>query len=146
MIKLFCKNLPSNISRQLYFEYKNLEKELIFLLSTYKKKYNWIKDIDTIKLLLAMSIYYKRVIAPLESVSDFYLNLNKLNDVDGIVLGNDELKRVAFIKIEDIVNKFFRILRIFGLSTKIFEYYNISIFLDKIKKNIDFIDEIYDET
>jgi hypothetical protein len=139
MIRQFCKGLPKFLSDQLFNEYEFRRRELEFIVEKYPAKYKWIEDIDSIKLLLATSIFYKRVIAQLEAAGKTYYDLIG-GQVSAISIGNYNLTENEAGKLVAITSDFYQLLTIFGLNIYLFDYFDTSGFLFKLKKHLENIE------
>lgn len=76
MIEKFTQNTPYQLSQQLVYEYNIRINEVNHFVSG---KYDFYaplkKDIETIELLLALTIFYKRVLTNFESATNFQVEL-----------------------------------------------------------------------
>ena len=141
MIRMFCKELPRTLSQLLYNEYQVARKDLDFLLQTYPKTYKWIDDPEVIQLLLALSIFYRRVIAQLESAMSFSKRLFNLN-VSHIEIGVDHIDHVQVEKMSKTVSEFYGLLKGFSIHTDLFDYYDLREFLSKLKGYKEFLERV----
>lgn len=129
----------------MYNEYQYREKELTYLITTYTKRYKWIEDVEFIKLLLAMSIYYRRIIAQLDASINFTDRIFKLDDGKGVLIGTYELNKGEIENIKKAVNNFNAIMRRFYIHLYLFDYDDVKMFLFKIKKHLENLDKFYEE-
>lgn len=134
MIRQFCKGLPYYLRGQLIFEYDFRMKELAFLLKNNPRKYQWIKKRESIELLIAMSIFYNRVIAYLESGAR---SLTDRPPIQIIKFGQNELTKTEADTLQSMANDFYGILGTFGLPIYIFDYSDVKTFLYKLKTSLD---------
>lgn len=143
MIRMFCKELPRTLSQLLYNEYQVARKGLDFLLETYPQRYKWVDDPEIIRLLLALSIFYRRVIAQLESAMSFSRRLFKSN-VSYIEIGVDQIDHDQVEKMSKTVRDFYGLLKGFSISVELFDYYDSREFLSKVKQYKDFLEKEQD--
>ncbi len=136
MIKLFCKNLPRNLSNLLYNEYNNYEKELKFLLNTYRSRYAWTNDIDFeyFQIFLSLAIFYRRIIVQLDSAVDFSERFLFSENINGIKIGNYLLSKAESRKLNAIVNDFRFLCGRYNISNYLFDFENITQFLFKFRE------------
>lgn len=136
MIKLFCKNLPRNLSNLLYNEYHNYEKELKFLLSTYRNRYAWASEIDFeyFQIFLSLAVFYRRIIVQLDSAVDFSERFIFSENIKGVTIGNYLLSKAESEKLNTIVNDFKLLCGRYNIRTYLFDFENISQFLFKFRE------------
>ena len=137
MIKLFCKGLPWNLSQLLYAEYQNRLKEFRFLLENFPNKYRWIEDHEPVELILAMSIFYRRVIAQFDAAKDFTVSLLKRSECVGVSFGQFTLDENQADSLSKIVNGFSYLLYKFGLDEDLFDYDDVEGFLIQLKRRLE---------
>ena len=137
MIKLFCKGLPYYLSNLLYSEYQIYLKEINFLVKTFSNKYSWLNDIDfeIIELILALSIFFRRIIAQLESVYSFRERVFPTDDKEAsIEIGSYSFNKEESQKIEKVINQFWNICERYGIQIYLFDFSDSETFLYKLKK------------
>ncbi len=136
MIKLFCKNLPRNLSNLLYNEYFSYEKDLKFLLNTYPKKYFWTINInyEYFEIFLSLAIFYRRIIVHLDSAVDFSRRFFLIDNIKGIRIRGYILDKNESIKLEKVVNHFRWLCQQYNISYNIFDFDNMEQFLANFKK------------
>jgi hypothetical protein len=142
MIRQFCKGLPKFLSDQLFIEYEYRRRELEFLVTTYPQRYRWIEEVDSVRLLLALSIYFRRVISQLEAAGKTYFDLVG-GDVTGVTIGQHKLSEQEAEELSNATSDFHRLLHHFGLYTALFDYYDTSGFLFKLKQHLENINQGY---
>lgn len=72
LINILTARLPRQLAVQIYSEYEERMKEVIFILRNGERFTDLRDDVTTIELLLAMSIFHKRVISNLDAAVKFY--------------------------------------------------------------------------
>lgn len=71
MIKKFCSRLPREIANPMYNEYKSRLMEINFILENRETYKHLLQYKKTIELILALSIFYKRVITNIDAGTKF---------------------------------------------------------------------------
>lgn len=133
MIKMFCKDLPFNLSQALYNEYNSRKYELNYIYNKSKTHYDkTIDNIDSIYLLLAVSIYYKRVIANLYSANAFYQNVKEISDVERIKIGSFIIDSEEASSLKKTVKSFQSLLLKFNIPLWVLEFSDINHFLRNV--------------
>jgi uncharacterized protein Smg (DUF494 family) len=149
MIKIFCKGLPKKLSESLFNEYQYSYKQLNFLLTRYKNKYRWIhevdKDLETTQLMLAMSIYYRNIIAHYDSIEGFTNRIINNEYCEGLVIGNAEIRELDREEINLVVRKFKQIMIKFAIPSSMFAYSDMTQYLQNLQRYL-YILEKFDET
>lgn len=135
MIKLFCKGLPRNLSNSLFNEYNNLEKELKFLINTYYNRYKWTQDInfEYFQIFLALSVFYRRVIAQLDSAVDFSRRFLFSDDIKGFRMGNYLFTDSESQKLKVLITDFVSFCCKYKINVYLFDFDNVSQFLYKFR-------------
>ncbi len=136
MIRLFLKEFPVELSVELMNEYRRQTTEFEFLWEKHAKKYEWIQNKETIYLIIALSIFYNKIIAPMASAGNFYEFVSK-KDVSSVKIGNYTLRKESadeFMRISDAFNK---LLISFKLSEYALCYDNIERLLYNIKTSLE---------
>lgn len=128
MIRLFTSKLPAKLSRDLYFEYNRLlprVKEAII------EKEVLIDDNerDFVFLLLAMSIFFKKVIMPLSGAESFSSQLSEFR-VETIQMSSFQFTNEDRANIDKIVKEFYGMINSFGIDRKLLDYSDSKTFLD----------------
>jgi len=91
MINYFCYKLPQEISRPMYNEYYNRLREIDFIIKN-RPAYKLLEDDHkAIKLILCLSVFYKRVIANIAGATVFSGNVFKNSDAVAIKIGDYDL-------------------------------------------------------
>lgn len=148
MIKLFCKGLPYNLSNQLYGEYKNYEKELTFLLKAHPIKYSWTNEVDYeyFEIFLSLAVFYRRIIAQLDSAVNFSERFFFSENIKGISIGNHLLSKSESEKLSVLVNDFLNLCSKYNIRPFLFDFGNVSQFLFKLREYYKNIGDLSAET
>ena len=136
---MFCYKLPRDISIQMFNEYNSRLIEIKYLLKF--PYYNNIKtEIKTIELLLALSIFHKRIIANLDSANIFSTFIFNNSSADSIQIGSYELNHNERNRILAIIMNFKSLFEKYSISIEILKYTETKEFLKNIKKYKDFLE------
>lgn len=134
MIQKFTENTPYKLSQQLIYEYNNRINDVNHFLSG---KYDFYaplkKDIETIELLLALSIFYKRVLTNFESATKFSGRVVFNSDAESIQLGTYLLDSKEIFRIRRTILKFNNLMSKYSIPDYLFEYTETKEFLRKVK-------------
>ncbi len=133
MIRIFCKGLPFELSRVLFTEYKSRKGEIDYQISHDRAFYErYIENIDTVYLILAMSIYYKRVVAQLDAISTFQNNLRDRWKIGIVRIGDTLLTSEDEMSLSAYSGDFHRIMNHFNLPIWLFDWSDSVHFLRNI--------------
>ena len=135
LINVLCYKLSGEVSRAVYNECNNRWSEIKHIWEYSQSRYKVLEAHQpTIKLLLVMSTFYRRVLTGLDGACDFYKTVtNNQKSGYSIVVGNykldkDEYKRLLAIRIS------FRKLREkYGIKETFFDYTETEEFLTNCK-------------
>jgi|Deesub1362A_J573_1020465.scaffolds.fasta_scaffold01978_6 hypothetical protein len=133
MVLGFIKNLPFELQNQIISEYNLRVRELEYLLERKPDKYQWLEDIELVKYLLSLGIFYRRVINPISGSVEFTNRVNRLG-VPNVSVGSIKLTPENLKELSTAVQEFERILYRFGLSARFFDFDRIEEFLQNIKE------------
>ncbi len=141
MIDLFTPHLPYKLSEQLTIEYNRRMSDINhFVFGTYDYYSPLKQDIETIKLLLAMSIFYKRVLTNFNSAVLFSSRINIVGGGTSIQLGTYELSTVVLNRMERTVIIFRKLMSKYSISVELFEYLETKEFLKNVRVYRDRLD------
>lgn len=134
MIKQFTENVPFGLSQQMTIEYNNRLSDINFFISGKYDYYASLKEnIESIKLLLALSIFYKRVLTNFESATKFTSRVIFNSDADSVQLGTYDLSSKEIFKIRKTVLSFKNLMDNYSIPLSLFEYLETKEFLRKVK-------------
>ncbi len=132
MLRAIVKELPYKLRNQIILEYTFRIRELDYLLETKPQKYQWLEDIELVKYLLLLGIFYRKVIDPILGTAEFTNRLKKLG-IPGMSIGSTKLTSKSIREIKDL-HKFEKILFKFNLSAKFFDVDSTEEFLDNVRE------------
>lgn len=129
IINIFTYQLPQDLAQQIYNEYQNRMREVNYSLENTRRYSALKKEMQTVELLLALSIFYKRVIANLEAAVKFYGTVYRFSDAEAIQMGSyyftgDEKNHILALTI-----KYQKILEDFHIPETVFNYHETKDFL-----------------
>lgn len=91
------------------------------------------KDIETIKMLLALSIFHKRVLSNFESATKFTSRVVINSEADSVQLGTYDLSSKEIFKLNKTIIAFRKLMEDYSIPTALFEYLETKEFLRKVK-------------
>ena len=142
MIKLFTENLPYKLSEQLTIEYNRRLNDINYFVSgRYDYYSNLKKEIETIQLLLAISIFHKRVLSNFDSATKFTSRVVLRSDAKSVQLGTYDLSEKEIFKLNRTVFIFRKLMEKYSIPTSVFEYLETKEFLRKVKIYKDSLDK-----
>lgn len=143
MIDKFTANTPLKLSQQLIYEYNNRLNDVNHFLSGKYDFYSPLKkDIETIKLLLALSIFYKRVLTNFESATKFTGRVIFNSDADSIQLGTYNLDSKQIFNLRKTIIEFNKIQEKYSIPDQVFEYTETKEFLRNVRNYKEYINSI----
>lgn len=132
IINILTYKLPFDISNQIYNEYQSRIREALYLIENYKTYRVLEKDIKTVELLLALSIFYKRIIANFDAAVKFYGTVSKMSSADTIKIGSYNLTGDEKNKLLAIVLNYKKILKKYSIQPFVMEYNETRNFLKNL--------------
>jgi hypothetical protein len=133
-IDRFIRNLPYDLGEQLTVEYQNRLSDIKYLTSGKFDYYTSLsKDIEVISLLLAMSIFYKRVVANFTSAARFTDRILSTSDAVAIQLGRYEFGKREMREVNTVFFRFKKLMAEYSIDESLFDYEETKQFLRKVK-------------
>ena len=134
MIEKFTENTPYRLNQQLIYEYNIRINDVNHFVSG---KYDFYaplkKDIETIELLLALTIFYKRVLTNFESATKFSSRVVFNSEADSIQLGTYLLDAKEIFRIKKTILLFNNLMEKYSIPPDLFNYSETKEFLRKVK-------------
>ena len=113
---MLLQNIPYSLREQFIIGSQNIKKDVSYLQKAHPKTFSWIENVDEIVDILALGLFYRTIIAPLYSGSNFCDNLKSYENVE---LSN---QRVVLIGTKEFTLKDSQ-----QLKTMHFEFMNIML-------------------
>lgn len=141
IINIITAKLPRELAIKIYNEYQTRYKELVSILE-HSARFNSLSSfIETLEILLALSVFHKRVICNLEGVDKFAGTISRKKEDDiTIDIGSYKLTTDEQNKIKAVVINYNQLTRKFGIVDEYFAYYETYEFLEnmlRFKKSFD---------
>lgn len=134
MIRLFTDNLPYKLREQMIIEYDRRMSDINHFVSGKYDYYSPLrKDIESIKMLLALSIFYKRVLSNFESATKFTGRIVLNSEADSVQLGTYDLSSKEIFKLRKSIVTFRKLMKDYSIPASLFEYLETKEFLRKVK-------------
>ena len=132
IIGVLCYRLPYELSNQLYNEYDSRLKEATYFINSTSYYKQLSKSIRTVEVILALSIFHKRVISNLDAALKFYDTVRRNSQTQTISIGSYDLTIEESKRIYGILIGYRDLRQRFGLTDEVFEYYETKQFLRQI--------------
>jgi len=143
IINIFTYGLPFKLANQMYKEFQDRVKEANFLVEN-SPRFKFLIDYnETLEILIALSIFHKRVISNLDGAVKFYGTVNSISKADTISMGSYDLTFEEKNKILALLINYRTLIKKFRISENDFDYTETKEFLSNIKRVKSFDD--YDE-
>lgn len=141
IINILTYRLPFDLANQMYKEYYSRLKDAEYKIDNYKT-YSPLADAKpTVELMLALSIFHKRVITNFDGAIKFYNTVTRRSDATVISIGNFKLDGDEKNKLLAVVMNYRQLLERFSIHQADLEYLETSEFLRKIirlKKDLEY--------
>src|SRR4051812_45800378 len=109
LIRFLTYRLPFELSNQIFNEYETRMKEIVWYLEHARRFAILKNEIKSIELLLAVSIFHKRVISNLDSAANFFDRVTKASEAETVKIGSYNMTGKGKNKILSVVINFNRI-------------------------------------
>jgi hypothetical protein len=162
-VKQFSETINKTLLSEISAEYRKKESAYKTLLENKPSDYKWVHDDELILDLIFLSIFYRRVIYPMEETVKFYEMINDPSLYPSlreklqydqflpkkIIIGTGSIDKeskekeigIDIIDLQKIINDFHKILGAVEISPKMLFYPSIDQFLQNIKSLVGVTDE-----
>ena len=133
IINILTAGTPYKLANQIYNEFQNRFKEAKYLIENYSWYSDLAQDLETVELLLALSIFHKRVVANLDGAVKFYGTVTESGKTDTVSIGSYDLNIEEKNKILGLLINYRKLIQRFGIDESFMDYYHTKDFLKKVK-------------
>lgn len=120
------------LTRQIYNEYQSRYKDALFLINNYKTYSSLKENLKTVELILALSIFHKRVIANLDAAVKFYGTVSRISQAETIKMGSYDLNGLEKNKILGVTMNYYALIEKFSVPATLMDYNETRDFLKKL--------------
>ena len=132
IINIITYSLPYKLANQIFNEYHHRLKEANFQID-HSQRFISLKDKrNTVELILALSIFYKRVITNLDAAVKFHGTVKKYGQSDTIKIGDYLLDTSEKNKLLGVTINFQHLVKKFGIDNYFMDYNETKEFLNKM--------------
>ncbi|HEY5589729.1 MAG TPA: hypothetical protein VIK55_01805 [Paludibacter sp.] len=132
IINILTYNLPYKLANQIYNENESRFSEVKYLIDHYDLYKPLSKYIETVKILLAMTIFQKRVIANLDAAIKFHGKIKRYSNVSTIKIGSYDFTEKEKNKLYGLIINFNTLINKFGIPIGLNDYEQTKDFLNKV--------------
>lgn len=132
IIRIMCYGLPYDLSNQMFNEFESRHKDALYLIKTYAFYIPIRNNLKTVELLLALSIFHKRVIANLDSAIKFHGSVTSHSNATAVRIGSYSLDIAERNRIQSVILNYRSLIRKYSLPANFFEYIETKEFIRKI--------------
>ncbi|MCL1670516.1 hypothetical protein [Elizabethkingia ursingii] len=133
IINILTAKLNYETANLIYNEYQDRLREVNYFFDNYEYYNNLKENKKTIETLLALSIFYKRLIANFDGFLAFTKTLHRC-DIKEISVGSKDYTKKEIAKLYYISKNFSDIMEKYNISYLIFDYNETKDFLKNCKK------------
>lgn len=132
IINIITYGLPYKLANQIYKEHAERLKEAKYIIDLPNKYQALKKDFKTVDILLALSIFHKRIISCLDGADKFYGTITRISDARTIVMGNYKFTGAEHNKILGLLINYRQIAEKFSIPKDLMNYDLTKDFLAKL--------------
>ena len=143
IINILTYGLPFKLANQIYNEYQSRLSEAKYIIDLSERYKPLAEYIETVGILLALTIFHKRIIANLDAAVKFYGTVNSNSDADTIKIGSYDFTGDEKNKILGLTISYNKLRERFRLPQDLNEYELTKEFLVKLLSLLQ--DSKYDE-
>jgi hypothetical protein len=133
IINIFTYKLPYDLANQIYNEFQARLVEVKYLIEVAPSYKVLKKELEVIELLLALSIFHKRVVANLDAAIKFHKTVSEYGKVDTVRLGQYDFTGTEKNQLLSLVLNYRALIAKYGIPTSFMDYYETKEFLKNVK-------------
>jgi hypothetical protein len=133
IINIFTYKLPYDLANQIYNEFQARLIEVKYLLDAAPSYKILKKELDVIQLLLALSIFHKRVIANLDAAIKFHKTVSEYGKVDIVRVGQYDFTGKEKTQLLSLILNYNALITRYGISNSFMDYYETKEFLKNVR-------------
>lgn len=134
IIGVVTRKLPYELANQIYNEFESRYKEAIYFIENFSYYKSLKKDVKTVELLLALSIFQKRVISNLDAAIKFDGTVRRHSTATAISIGSYNLDLKERNRLLGILIEYRKIKIQFQVGESIVDYNETKQFLRQLIK------------
>lgn len=134
IINILTYKLPYELSNKIYNEYQSRKREVEYILEKYEAFFLLKEDEEIIELLLALSVFYKRIISNLDAATKFYGKVTSNSDASAVQIGNYKLTQSETNKLYSVIISYNQLLEKYSIPNSLMEYNETIELLKNIKQ------------
>lgn len=138
IINIFTYGLPQKLAKQIFNEYQSRLSESKFLIEKYNYYLPLLDHIKTLELLLAMSIFYKRVVTNLDSAIKFHSAVNRYSGSEVIQIGSYDFTGEEKNKLLGLIINFNNIQKKFSIPKVLYDYEQTKDFVKNVLSLLEY--------
>ena len=132
LINILTYSLPYKLANQLYNEYQSRLTEAKYIIDISDRYKRLSKHLDVVEILLALTIFHKRVIANLDAAVKFHGTVNSYGDTDTIKIGSYHFTGEEKNKILGLTINYDKLREKYGILPSLNDYELTKDFLVKV--------------
>ncbi len=132
MINILTYGLPFKLANQIYNEYQSRLSESKYIIDLSDRYKPLSEYIETVEILLALTIFHKRVISNLDAAVKFYGTVNSYSEVDTIKIGSYNFTGDEKNKILGLTINYNKLQEKFRIPKNLIDYELTKEFLVKV--------------
>ncbi|WP_439505756.1 hypothetical protein [Sediminibacterium sp.] len=134
IINILTYGLPFDLANQMYNEYQNRLAEVKYILEI-SDYYKSLKvDFEVVELILALSIFYKRVVCNLKAAVKFHNTVYKFSSADIIQIGKYNFNNQEKNSLLSLILNFNELTTKYGITGYYFDYFETKELLKKVRE------------
>jgi len=137
IINILTYGLPFKLANQIYNEYQSRLRESKYIIDLSDRYKPLSEYIETVEILLALTIFQKRVISNLDAAVKFYGTVNKYSKVDTIKIGSYNFTGDEKNKILGLTINYNKLQEKFRIPKNLSDYEMTKDFLMKVVSMLD---------
>ena len=132
IINIMTYRLPKDLSKPIYNEFQSRYQEARRIVDRYAKYQSLKQDMDVVEVLLALSIFYNRIIVNLDAATKFYGLVIQNENANAVRIGTYILNAEEIRIIQNIIISYQKLMRRYALNESLWNYQLTIEFLQQL--------------
>jgi hypothetical protein len=133
IIGILTSKLPYDLANLMYREFEDRFKEVNYFIENYSYFRRYRSDLRAIEILLAMAIFYRRVVANLDGAVQFRKTITDNSEAQIVRIGSYELDKGETNQLLSVIIGFKNIKLKYGISDFMFMFEDTKGFFRQVR-------------
>lgn len=138
LINIITYGLPQKLANPIFNEYNSRLSEARYIIDLSDRYKPLIKYMNTVEVLLALTIFHKRIFSNLDAAAKFYGTVNRISEAETLKIGSYRFTGEEKNKILGLTMTYKELTLKYGISDSLNNYELTKDFLKTLMMMLDF--------